>query len=34
VGSPTSLTACCAARQARHLRGMRAAREVFKRRVA
>jgi len=25
VGSPTSLTACCAARQARHLRGMRAA---------
>src|SRR5690554_4294667 len=33
VGSPTSLTACCASRQARHLRGMRAAREVFARRA-
>ncbi|MGM0703836.1 MAG: transposase [Pseudomonadota bacterium] len=34
VGTPASLTARCAARQARHLRGMRAAREVFERRVA
>jgi len=34
VGTPTSLTAECAARQARHLRGMRAAREVFERRAA
>ncbi|MED5296062.1 transposase [Salinicola sp. LHM] len=34
VGTPASLTARCAARQARHLRGMRAAREVFERRAA
>jgi len=34
VGTPASLTACCAARQARHLRGMRAAREVFGWRMA
>ncbi|WP_302139628.1 hypothetical protein [Halomonas alkalicola] len=34
VGTPASLSACCAARQARHLRGMRMAREVFERRVA
>ncbi|MGM0786015.1 MAG: hypothetical protein ACQEUM_18120 [Pseudomonadota bacterium] len=34
VGAPASLTARCAARQARHLRGMRAAREMFERRVA
>ena len=33
VGTPASLTARCAARQARHLRGMRAAREVFERQV-
>lgn len=31
VGTPTSLTSYCAARQARHLRGMRTAREVFAR---
>ncbi|WP_133484451.1 MULTISPECIES: hypothetical protein [Halomonas] len=34
VGTPESLTACCAERQARYLRGMRAAREVFERRAA
>jgi len=34
VGTPESLTACCAARQARHLRGMRAARELYDRRAA
>ncbi|TDN95382.1 transposase [Halomonas ventosae] len=34
VGTPQSLTACCAERQARHLRGMRAAQEVFERRAA
>ncbi|WP_163559761.1 hypothetical protein [Halomonas sp. NO4] len=34
VGTPASLTICCAARQVRHLRGMRAAWEVFERRVA
>ncbi|MEQ5801225.1 hypothetical protein [Halomonas sp. H10-9-1] len=34
VGTPESLTACCAARQARHLRGMRAARELYERRAA
>lgn len=34
VGTPTSLTACSAARQIRHLRGMRAARELFERQVA
>jgi len=34
VGTAESLTACCAARQARHLRGMRAARELYERRVA
>lgn len=34
VGTPASLTTCCAARQARHLRGMRMAREVFGRQVA
>lgn len=34
VGTPESLTACCAERQARHLRGMRAARELYERRAA
>nr|WP_275298024.1 hypothetical protein [Halomonas campisalis] len=34
VGTPASLSACCATRQARHLRGMRAAREVFEKRAA
>ncbi|MGM1052512.1 MAG: transposase [Pseudomonadota bacterium] len=34
VGTPASLSACCCARQARHLRGMRMAREVFERRAA
>ncbi|MGE4535412.1 transposase [Halomonas sp.] len=34
VGTPESLTAYCFARQARHLRGMRMARELFEHRVA
>ncbi|WP_373190971.1 hypothetical protein [Halomonas sp.] len=34
VGTPQRLTACCAERQARHLRGMRMARKVFQRRAA
>ncbi|MDR9440630.1 MAG: transposase [Halomonas sp.] len=34
VGTPASLTACCASRQARHLRGIRVAREIFERTAA